>query len=128
MKLTPENIVEAADIVLGDGWTDYEPALQPGQTVFERNLAAMQACRCTYCGSWWECDETMGHEDLDDEVYCIECADRFSSDLSFPPRDHEAFSDISRELRQRVTFRTIEEARADRDAFFARIAETEEAA
>ena len=114
MKLTPDTIAEAADRLFGQGWVDYEPALEPGQCEFQRTLKAMQADRCTHCGSWWECDEVMGHEDLaDDERYCIECADRFARDDHFSPTEHEAFSDILRELQDRVEFRTLDEARAD---------------
>lgn len=113
MKLTPDTIAEAADRLFGQGWVDYQPALEPGQSEFQRTLKAMQACQCTHCGSWWECDEVMGHEDLDDERYCIECADRLSSDQSLGWRLHEAYSDVLRELQNRVEFRTLEEARAD---------------
>ena len=114
MKLTPDTIAEAADRLFGQGWSAYEPALEPGQSEFDRNLKAMQADRCTHCGSWWECDEVMGHEDLDDdERICIECADRLSSDQSFGWRLHEAYSDVLRELQDRVEFRTLDEARAD---------------
>lgn len=114
MKLTPDTIAEAADRLFGAGWVDYQPALEPGQCEFQRTLKAMQACQCSYCRSWWECDEVMGHEDLDDdERYCIECADRLSSDQSLGWRLHEAYSDILRELQDRVEFRTLDEARAD---------------
>jgi hypothetical protein len=38
------------------------------------------------------------------------------------PSERDGFEDIFHELRRRVTFRTIEEARADRDRFFADLA------
>ena len=114
MKLTPDTIAEAADRLFGQGWVDYQPALEPGQCELQRTLKAMQADRCTHCGSWWECDEVMGHDDLaDDERYCIECAERFARDDHFSPTEHMAFSDILRELQDRVEFRTLDEARAD---------------
>jgi len=123
MKLTPENIVEAAEIVFGEGWLDHEPPLAPGQTEFQRTLTALAAGQCVCCGSWWECDEAMEHPDLGDGLYCIDCADRlsdFGDDMS--PSERDGFEDIFHELRRRVTFRTIEEARADRDRFFADLA------
>ena len=114
MKLTPDTIAEAADRLFGQGWVDFWPDLEPGQSEFDRTLKAMQACQCSYCGSWWECDEVMGHDDLaDDERYCIECADRFARYNHFSPIEHMAFSDILRELQDRVEFRTLAEALAD---------------
>jgi len=124
MKLTPENITEAADMYFGDGWSDFEPAPAPGETVFTRNLKAMDAGCCSYCKSWWSCDEVLGDDEFDaDELYCIECAENFASDGNFSYREHMAFSAILLELHYRVTCRTIEEARADEAEFNARFAE-----
>jgi hypothetical protein len=123
MKLTPENIAEAADMYFGEGWSHFEPAPAPGETEFTRNLKAMGAECCSYCKSWWSCDEVLGDDEFDGDVYCIECAENFASDGNFNSREHMAFSAILSELQDRVTCRTIEEARADLAEFNARVAE-----
>ena len=125
MKLTPENIVEAAEIIFGEGWLDYEPPLAPGQTEFQRHLTALAAGQCVCCGSWWECDEAMENPALNDGLYCIDCADKLSGFYDgddITARQREGYEEVFHELRRRVTFRTIEEARADRDRFFAALA------
>ena len=106
MKLTPENIVEAAEIILGEGWLDYEPPLAPGQTEFQRHLAALAAGQCVCCGSWWECDEAMENPALNDGLYCIDCAEKLSGFYDgddITARQREGYEEIFYELRRRVT-------------------------
>lgn len=122
MKITPDNFAEVADITFGEGWIDYEPPLAAGQTEFQRTITALAACKCSRCGDWWECDEAMEHPDYSDSLYCVECAEKLSritdgDDLT--PRQRDGFEEIYHELTRRVTFRTIDEARADRARFFA---------